>query len=99
MDTDQCPKCNAKAVVTGRTQRGVEKRVGFEPTGMRSFNFRLWEAGVICALPVRACLACGHVWTHLKPEELRTFIDNYGTAETKLKLAPFRKGPPEQDLV
>ena len=44
---------------------------------------------------LRACLACGLVWTHLLPEHLRTFIDENGTAETKLKLSPPR---PEQDL-
>ena len=48
--------------------------------------------------PLRACLTCGLVWTHLVPEHLRTFIDENGTAETKLKLSPFRKSRPEQDL-
>jgi hypothetical protein len=99
MDTDHCPKCDAKAVVAGNFKAGG--RVGgrwFEPTGMRFFEFR-WEQGVYCPEPFRACLKCGHVWTHLQPEDLRTFIDKHGNAKTKLKLSPFRKAPPEQDLV
>ena len=97
MDTDHCPKCDAKAVVAGH----FLERHGrwFEPTGMRFFNFRLSGRGVFCPEPFRACLTCGHVWTHLQPEELRTFIDKHGSAKTKLKLSAFQKGPPEQDLV
>jgi hypothetical protein len=92
MDTDQCPKCDAKAVVPGHFNLR-----GFEPKGMRFFSFRLRQ-GVTCPEPVRACLTCGHVWTHLKPEELRRFIDKWGSAKTKLKLSPFKKGPRKQDL-
>ena len=100
MDTDDCPKCDAKAVVAGRFQDIPNARGRwFEPTGMRFFNFRLRGWGVSCPEPFRACLTCGHVWTHLQPEDLRTFIDKHGNAETKLKLSPFRKATPEQDLV
>ena len=99
MDAGQCPKCNSKAVVAGRfpamTGWGNQS---FEPTGTR-FYFHLWKQGVSCPEPFRACLPCGLVWTYLQPEDLRTFIDKHGDAETKLKLSPFRKGPPEQDLV
>jgi hypothetical protein len=99
MDTHHCPKCNSKAVVAGHfpemTGWGYKS---FEPTGMRPFQLR-WKQGVSCPEPFRACLACGLVWTYLKPEDLRTFIDKHGEAEAKLKLSPFRKGPPEQDLV
>ena len=96
MDTEHCPKCNSKAVVPGRFEvRGWVQR--FEPSGMRIFRF--WGQGVACPEPFRACLACGLVWTHLQPEDLRAFIDKHGKTEAKLKLSPFRKGPPEQDLV
>jgi hypothetical protein len=98
MDTDHCPKCDAKAVVAGRFREIGERRF-FEPKGMRFFNFRLRGPGISCTEPLRACLTCGHVWTHLQPEELRTFIDKHGSAKTKLKLSPFKKRPPEQDLV
>jgi hypothetical protein len=95
MDTDHCPICDAKAVVVGHfLQRG-----GFEPKGMRFFNFRLRWWAVAYTAPLRACLTCGHVWTHLQPEELRTFIEKNGTEKAKLKLAPFMKRIPEQDLV
>jgi hypothetical protein len=35
----------------------------------------------------------------LQPEDLRVFIDKHGKAEAMLQLSPFRKGPPQQDLV
>ena len=95
MDTNHCPKCNSKAVVLGRFDvRGWSQR--FEPIGMRIFRF--WGQGVSCPEPFRACLACGLVWTHLQPEDLRAFIEKHGKDEAKLKLSPFRKGHPEQDL-
>ncbi len=96
MDTDHCPKCDAKSVVAGHLWRRFH---WFVPAGMRFFTFRLWRLGISFAEPFRACLACGHVWTHLQPEALRTFIDRHGKAKTKLKLSPFLKAPPEQDLV
>jgi hypothetical protein len=99
MDTDHCPKCDAKAVVAGNlNERSRGGGRCFEPTGMRFFQFR-WRQGVYCPEPIQACLKCGHVWTDLQPEDLRTFIDKHGTAKTKVKLAPFRKAPPEQELI
>ena len=56
-------------------------------------------AGVSCPEPFRACLACGLVWTHLRPEDLRAFIDKHGNAVAKLDLPSFRKGRPTQDPV
>jgi hypothetical protein len=35
----------------------------------------------------------------VRPEDLRSFIDKHGDASAKLDLLPFRKGPPEQDLI
>ena len=99
MDTEHCPKCDARAVVIGRFQEIEGRGNCFEPKGMRFFNFRLWGRGVSCAEPFRACLSCGHVWTHLQPEELRKFIDKHGSAKTKSELSPFHKGHAEQDLV
>src|SRR5215469_10875950 len=71
MDTDHCPKCNSKAVVAGHfpAMTGWGNK-SFEPTGTR-FYFHLWKQGVTCPEPFRACLACGLVWTHLRPEDLR----------------------------
>jgi hypothetical protein len=99
MDTGHCPKCDAVTVVAGRfaEHRGLGGKHQFEPAGMRIFKFR-WREGVPCEWPFRACLMCGLVWTHLLPEDLRTFIDENGTAATKIKLSPFRKSHPERDL-
>ena len=70
----------------------------FYPDGMRRFQFRLWETSVRCAAPVRACFECGLVWSGLKPEELRSFVTRYGNDEARAKLAPSRKGPPDDEL-
>jgi hypothetical protein len=98
MDPDHCPKCDAKTVLAGRVQQSTWYN-WFEPTGMRFFSFRISGRGVRCSKPFLACLTCGHVWTDLQPADLLTFIDKYGSAKTKLKLSPFRKAPPEKDLV
>ena len=97
MDIDHCPKCDATAVVAGNMNfPGAPK---FRPRGMRFFDFRLSQMNPPLCGDFRACLTCGLVWTHLRPEELRKFIDNHGNAEAKLKLSPFRKAPPEQDWI
>ena len=99
MDDDLCPKCGETAVVTGGfRETSVGRRPWFEPTGMRFFNFRLWGRGVSCEKPFSACLACGHVWSHLQPEDLRAFIDRHGDAEIKLKLSALPKVVPDQEL-
>jgi len=97
MDTDHCPKCDAATVVAGRMPPPYGHiDHSFQPTGMPLFR---WSGSApSCSKEFRACLSCGLVWTHLRPEELRTFIDKHGTAKLKLKLSPFRKAPPEQDL-
>jgi hypothetical protein len=95
MDTGHCPRCDAVTVVAGRIDtEGATSR--FEPDGMRFFNLRL--RAVACFEPFRACLMCGHVWSHLRPEDLRRYIDKYGRAKTKLVLSPFRKAPPGPEL-
>ncbi len=99
MDTEHCPKCDAKAVVAGNFPLRGWRRVPFEPTGMRFFGFRLSGRAPSCAEPFRACLLCGLVWTYLEPEELRTFVNEHGSAKTKIKLSSVKKGHPEQDLV
>ena len=100
MDTDHCPKCAAMSVVAGRIIRGRDLGAPrFTPAGMRFFNFKWgWFSTPPpkCSKDFRACLTCGHVWTHLLPEDLHAYIDENGTAQTKLKLSPFRKAPPEQ---
>ena len=57
MDTDNCPKCDANAVVAGRfPDMKVWHQQWFEPTGMRFFDFRLRRRGVSCPEPFRECL-------------------------------------------
>ena len=99
MDTDHCPKCNSKAVVAGSfpQMRGWGDK-SFEPDDLRSFHFR-WKQGVSCLEPFRACLACGLVLDAPATGRPPHFLNKYGNAFAKLDLSPFRKGPPEPDLV
>ena len=78
---------------------GRAAKVAFDTDWQAILRFSPMGVGGLLYGPFRACLTCGHVWTHLQPEELRKFIDKHCNAETKLKLSPFRKAPPEQDLV
>ncbi len=63
------------------------------------FSVFAYRGGHLLAEPFRACLMCGLVWTYLEPEELRTFVNEHGSAKTKIKLSSVKKGHPEQDLV
>jgi hypothetical protein len=75
MDADHCPMCNSRAVVAGRfPQMSGWGYKSFGPTDVRSSRFR-WKQGISCPEPFQACLACGLVWAHLRPEDLRTFLD------------------------
>jgi hypothetical protein len=99
MDTGHCPKCNAATVIGGSLpELSGTRRATFMPTGMEWWRFHWVWWPPSCSPGFQACLMCGLVWTRLRPEELRTFIDKYGTDEARLKLSPFGKGPPDLDL-
>ena len=98
MMNERCPKCDAATVVAGRMTRDQFATSRFTPAGMRFFTFRSWWHAPSCG-DCRACLTCGLAWTHLRPKELRQFIEKYGDAEAKLDLSPFRKAPPDRDLI
>jgi hypothetical protein len=99
VDDETCPKCGAKATTRGRFHAPNAWGQRFSPDGMKFFDLSLVANEVDCPGPVRACLACGHIWADLDPEGLRAYIDKHGKAEARAKLEPFRKGPPERDLV
>lgn len=98
MDSERCPMCDKATVVAGHIPQdrgGAPHR--FEPTRMPTF--RWWGRAPVCSSEFRACLACGHVWTYLRPEDLRAFIEKHGDAETRRTLSAFQKVPPSQDLL
>src|SRR4051794_1727324 len=96
MDDQRCPNCDATTVLPGRLPRAHRIPLCFEPTGMPWFR---WSGrSPRCSEDVRACLACGLVWTHLDPAEFRAFIDKHGTDGMRLNLAPFQKTPSDREL-
>ncbi|APW61759.1 hypothetical protein [Paludisphaera borealis] len=97
MDSERCPMCDKATVVAGHIPLHKAGAHRFEPT--RFPTFRLWGQAPACSSDFRACLACGHVWTYLRPEDLRAFIEKHGDAETRRKLSQYQKVPLEQDLL
>lgn len=98
MDTDPCPKCDAATVLVGRLIAG-RGAVRFKPPGERFVWWGLPTPPPAVSKDCRVCLTCGFVWTHLRLEDLHAYIDKSCDDATRRKLSPFRKGPPEQDLV
>ena len=89
MNADACPKCGGSAITAGwlrrRGKTGSIRAGVFEPDDLQWFQFRL-RSGIPVADPFRACLTCGHVWSHVSPDELRAFIEKHGTDEAKSHL-------------
>jgi len=100
MADEPCPKCDATTVVDGEMNGGGggSDCSKFTPAGLRFFSLHMWWTAPPCGV-CRACLRCGFVWTQLRPEDLRAYIDKHGNAETKLNLSPFQKGLPDRDVV
>ena len=100
MKSHRCPNCGASTVIEGQITRfngQPQSRLRFEPGGMRLFYLR-WIRGVAITGGVHCCLSCGHVWSSLEAEQLRSYIERYGNQHAKGKLAPFGKSPSDQEL-
>ena len=100
MATGHCPKCNARrSLLDASPEMRGEVTNGLSRLACDSSIFVYGGRGSIVLSPSGRAFKCGLVWTHLQPEDLRTFIDKHGNAEAKRKLSAFQKGPQEQDLV
>jgi hypothetical protein len=77
MEAQSCPKCAGTSVMAGSVVNPSE--VGgplcFVPPGCPVFRLQI---GVAFAGPFHYCLSCGHLWTDLAPEKLRSFIERFG---------------------
>ncbi len=75
---EPCPKCGSSNVTPGRllpVGRGYS--VMFEPEGTRFFS-SFFSGGVdLTSDRSSACLECGLVWDHLRPDELKEFISKH----------------------
>ena len=103
MDIKRCPNCGAPTVTEGHLRHpdgytlDALKGARFEPARMRYFSFR-WKKGVTLTDGFDCCLACGHVWATLTPEQLRSYISRHGNKYAKQSLGPFEKSPSGQEL-
>jgi hypothetical protein len=65
---------------------------------MRLFSFQWWTRGVATTEGIHCCLSCGHIWTNVDAEQLRSYIERYGDQYAKGRLEPFKKSPSDQEL-
>src|SRR4051794_23991686 len=92
----RCPECGSEAWTSGIIGCGGGHTGSyFQPRGAQWWGIR-WSWG-----PPRftrsftACLACGLVWSYVKPDELRSFIAKECTKRGRRALDNFfpKKGP------
>jgi hypothetical protein len=76
-----CPVCKCNNTVEGNLLRGPAKY--FAPDGLK---FLTLSTMVAILDNFHACLECGHVWSHVKADELKDLINNSGKPKTKEKL-------------
>jgi hypothetical protein len=93
MTSGPCPRCGSGATSGGLIpgSRGGGP-VCFIPQGCRK---TWWWLGVrFRESPFFACLACGLVWSNLRPEELRSHVEKYGdaTARSRLPAPEIKRG-------
>lgn len=95
MEIQPCPKCKASTVVingyvmpSGEAGRGTS--TCFVPCNARTFRRKV---GVNLQYGFSACSSCGHLWTSLAPDELRVFIQTFGTKLARQHLQTLEAGP------
>ncbi len=94
MESHQCPKCCSSNVVSGSLSGVGESGVAvFIPRGLRFTAWLVRNPGVGLSNGSLCCLACGLVWTHAKPEEVRATIEKHGNALAKELLEVMEWGP------
>ena len=102
METKRCPNCGAWTVTEGRFLRysgsSIWGGLRFLPAGMRLFSFQWWFRGVAITKGIHCCLSCGHIWTNVDAEQLRSYIERHGDQYAKGDLEPFKKNPSDQEM-
>ena len=100
---NRCPGCGSPIIEVGdRTKDGYrEPFLKFTPS-WRSFAFFRWNKGVDLDLNpsprCSACPSCGLMWSRVDPQQLRRYIERYGTSEAKLALARLTKPEGQDEL-
>ena len=72
-----CISCKSQRVVTGDAIDGT----WFRPQGLRPLSFRPLPDAVAASCHV--CLDCGLLWHRVSVDELKQYVQKYGTEETK----------------
>jgi uncharacterized C2H2 Zn-finger protein len=85
METIRCPRCQAHSRTGGLIpgSRGGGP-ICFIPDGCRKSGF--WLGVRFRDAEFLACLSCGLVWSELRPDELRAYIERHGDAVAKSRL-------------
>jgi hypothetical protein len=79
----ECPVCLSKNVFSGDVVDSDGDTYNFQPRGLK------WYAlvGYLAVEDIfRACIKCGHVWSHLQPTKLRELLEKKGNSSTQEKL-------------
>ena len=93
MEIQVCPRCRASVIViTGSVTPTGEGGGGsyFVPSHARLFQRK---PGVVLRSDFLACSSCGHFWSSLAPDELRSFLLTDGTELARQHLQTLESGP------
>jgi hypothetical protein len=90
MDATPCPNCGGPAFLPGRVVAVEGQSVFFSPAGTRAVG---WNVGIPVSAGFQCCLRCGHLWSRLAPEQVKTFIGLRGTELGKQYLETLLEGP------
>ncbi len=86
MDTPTCPNCKDRTVVPGHFTYDVVPMPSFIPT-------HTIGPGVSLTRHFHSCFSCGHIWSDVDPEKLRSYITAHGDELMKERLEPCASDP------
>ena len=95
-----CPKCGSRRVDEGFIM-GAQYSAQYIPVynvpRMPGSGLLHWKVGVSVQAPFRACLACGHLWSFVSPDQLREFIGKQKAAQVQERQAPEESAKPRDE--
>lgn len=86
MEMHPCPNCKAQTAVLGRVAGDQLLPPHFVPVHTSG-------PGVNLTLGFFSCFSCGHLWSALDPDKLRSYIEAHGDELVKERLGPFASDP------
>lgn len=89
MEAKRCPNCREPKVVPAHPYSVHEPIVHVSPRAGGGFR----SVGPIVSTSLECCLACGHLWTTLKPEQVRILIEAHNTDLGRQYIRTVLEGP------